>query len=130
MTYTEKKTPQFGVNDEVYVLDTEIYDNPTWVHGVVTEVGDESLQVKWDDLEDPTDYEISDLPDIRHKLPDESPKTEQGIEAVYDELAIEAMDFYWRHIMEKLNFSHLGDIERKHCEYLRDALHKRIVSSK
>lgn len=70
MTYTEKKQPRFGVNDEVYILDTQIYDTPKWVHGVVEEVGDESILVKWDDMVDPTEYWLSDLPDIRFKIPE------------------------------------------------------------
>lgn len=70
MTYTEKKQPSFGVNEGVYILDTQIYDKPTWIHGVVQEVGDESILVKWGDLEDPTEYELSDLPDIRHHQPE------------------------------------------------------------
>lgn len=69
MTITETRQPRFGVNDDVYILDTEIYDTPKWIHGVVEEVGDETILVKWDDLADPTEYELSDLPDIRHIQP-------------------------------------------------------------
>lgn len=76
MTNTEKKQPSFGVNDEVYIIDTEIYDKPTWIHGKVKEVGEETISVKWDDLDDPTEYELSNLPDIRFTKP-----TDKGNEA-------------------------------------------------
>lgn len=66
-----KTGPRFGVNDDVYILDTQIYNDPKWIHGIVEEVGDETILVKWDDLQDPTEYQLSDLPDIRFKIPDE-----------------------------------------------------------
>jgi len=71
MTYTERKQPKFSVKDDVYIFDTEVCDPPKWVHGVVKEVGDETVLIQWDDFDDPTDYELSDLPDIRFKPQDE-----------------------------------------------------------
>lgn len=65
MTYYEKKQPPFTINDEVCIMDTQIYQKPKWIIGIVEEVGDETILVKWADLKEPTEYELSDLPDIK-----------------------------------------------------------------
>ena len=41
-----------------------------------------------------------------------------------NELALEAMDFYWRALTDKLNGKDLGDIERKNYEVLTAKLYK------
>ena len=64
MTYTEKKQPKFAVGDEVFILDNRI-----WVKGDVLEVGYETILIQWSDLKEPTEYDLSDLPDIRNSTP-------------------------------------------------------------
>lgn len=41
----------------------------------------------------------------------------------FKDLALEAMDFYWRHCIDQLERKDLGDIERKNFETLRNKLH-------
>ena len=43
-----------------------------------------------------------------------------------DELALEAMDFYWRALTDKLNSKDLGDIERRNYENIAAKLHKAL----
>lgn len=58
MTLTEKKTLPLGIGDTVTHYDDGKDGHPEkWVNGVVTEIGDESFVVQWEDLEDPTEYE-------------------------------------------------------------------------
>ncbi len=64
MTLTEKKTTPYNVNDDVYVLDTEIYKQETCIHGIVKELGDETICIKWDDLTEETEYELSNIPQL------------------------------------------------------------------
>lgn len=64
MTLTEKKMPIYNVNDIVYIMDNEIYDTETCIRGMVTECGDETIVIKWDDLPDETEYELADMPKI------------------------------------------------------------------
>lgn len=47
-----------------------------------------------------------------------------------DELAIEAMDFYWRHLMNELGKENLGDIERENYENLAAKLRAKIIKNK
>lgn len=81
--HVKGKNKTFGVNDEVFILDTEIYDEPTWIHGKVEEVGEETISVKWHDLDEPTEYELSNLPDIRFKTPTPV-KEDKSNEAIND----------------------------------------------
>lgn len=41
----------------------------------------------------------------------------------FEELAIDAMDFQWRHCIKELERKDLGDIEKRSYEKLRDRLH-------
>lgn len=41
-----------------------------------------------------------------------------------NEIVLEAMDFYWRALTDKLNGKDLGDIERKNYEVLTAKLYK------
>lgn len=53
----------------------------------------------------------------------ESPVPDK-VEDAAKELALEAMDFYWRALTDKLNGKDLGDIERKNYEVLTAKLYK------
>ncbi len=63
MTLTEKKTLPLGVGDDVKHYDDGKDGHPEkWVDGVVTEIGDESFSVLWDDFKNlgwETEYEWS-----------------------------------------------------------------------
>ena len=51
MTLTEQKRLPLGVGDDVKIYDDGEDGYPAkWVNGVVTEVGDESFAVQWDDF--------------------------------------------------------------------------------
>lgn len=58
MTYTEQKTLPLGVGDDVKHYDNGKDGHPEkWATGTVTEAGDHSFVIQWDDMEDPTEYE-------------------------------------------------------------------------
>lgn len=58
MTLTEKKWLPLSKGDYVSTYDDGSDGRPEkLVYGVVTEIGDESFQIQWEDFEDPTDYE-------------------------------------------------------------------------
>jgi len=48
---------------------------------------------------------------------------------VVGELALDAMDFQWRHCLNQLERKDLGDIERKNYEGLRDKLYAAITKT-
>ena len=52
--YDDKKGPKYEVGQPVRTYDQ---DDEKVVNGVITEVGDESIEVKWEDLQWPTEYE-------------------------------------------------------------------------
>jgi hypothetical protein len=56
------------------------------------------------------------------------PEGEQG-ESQDDDLVTEALDFYWRHIKERLRSNDLGDIEKKQLVLLESKLYKRITQT-
>ncbi len=57
-TFYEKTPLKLGVGEEVTHYDDGTDGHPEkMVTGKVTEVGDESFEVQWEDLEDPTEYE-------------------------------------------------------------------------
>jgi hypothetical protein len=58
MTKKEKTGPKYEVGQHVKIYDA---DDKKVVNGVVTEVGDETIEIKWDDLTDPCEYEISNI---------------------------------------------------------------------
>lgn len=53
-----KKGPKYEVGQHVKIYDT---DDEKAVNGIITEVGDETIEVKWEDLTDPSEYEISNI---------------------------------------------------------------------
>lgn len=58
MTYTEKKKLSLGVGDNITHYDNGKDGYPKkWVNGIVTEIGEESFAVQWEDLSEQTDYE-------------------------------------------------------------------------
>lgn len=58
MTTYEKTGPLYSVGESIKTFDKT---KEQWINGEITEVGDESIQVQWNDLEDPTDYNKSDV---------------------------------------------------------------------
>lgn len=52
----DKKGPKYEVGQHIKFFDA---DDQRVVKGVVTEVGDETICVKWDDLREDTEYERS-----------------------------------------------------------------------
>lgn len=58
MTLTEKKILPLGVGDNVTHFDDGTDGRSIkWVDGVVTEIGDETFVVQWEDLKEETEYE-------------------------------------------------------------------------
>lgn len=53
-----KKGPKYEAGMAVRIYDE---DDEKTVNGVITEVGDETIKIKWEDLHDPTEYEISKI---------------------------------------------------------------------
>lgn len=49
-----KMGPKYVVGQEIKTNDDE---TGKVVNGIITEVGDESIEVKWEDLTEPTEYE-------------------------------------------------------------------------
>lgn len=69
MTHYEKKLPALGKGDEVKYYDDGKDGHPIkWVTGIVTEGGDESFVVQWEDLPDPTEYEFSKIEIIGNQI--------------------------------------------------------------
>jgi hypothetical protein len=54
----DKKGPKFEVGQHIKTYDA---DEEKVVNGIVTEVGDETITVQWDDLTDDTEYEIAKI---------------------------------------------------------------------
>ena len=54
----DKKGPKYEVGQYEKIYDA---DDEKVVNGVITEVGDETIEVKWEDLKEPTEYEISNI---------------------------------------------------------------------
>jgi hypothetical protein len=54
----DKKGPKFEVGQHIKVYDT---DEECVVNGEILEVGDETILVKWEDLTEPTEYEIAKI---------------------------------------------------------------------
>jgi hypothetical protein len=54
-TTYERTGPTYSVGQPIRTFDKE---NRVFINGEVKEVGDESFTVKWEDLEDETEYEI------------------------------------------------------------------------
>lgn len=65
--YDDKKGPKYEVGQHVRTYDE---DDEKMVNGVITEVGDETIEIKWEDLIDPTEYEISKITFDGNKLID------------------------------------------------------------
>lgn len=62
MTLFEKKYPRFAQSDignRYMIWDA---DTNNFVGGVLTEIGDETVCFQWDDLEEDSEYQLSDLP--------------------------------------------------------------------
>lgn len=62
-----ENSQRFSKNDDVYILDNKMVEVKVCIHGVVEEVGEETVLIKWDDLPEETEYGLSDLPNIQHK---------------------------------------------------------------
>lgn len=57
--YQDSKTgPTYSVEQRIRTKDEQTKE---WVWGTVKEVGDETILVKWDDIKDPTEYNISEV---------------------------------------------------------------------
>lgn len=53
-----KKGPKYEAGQHIKTYDA---DEEKVVNGVITEVGDETIVVKWEDLREDTEYEIADI---------------------------------------------------------------------
>lgn len=53
-----KKGPKYEVGQHIKTYDA---DDEKVVNGVITEVGDETIVVKWEDLKEETEYEKADI---------------------------------------------------------------------
>ena len=60
MNYEKK----FKVGEEVKTYDAE--DKKT-IYGKVLEVGEETIYIKWDDLKNPIEHDLTEFDDIKHK---------------------------------------------------------------
>jgi len=60
-----KKGPKYEIGQHVRTYDE---DDEKMVNGVITEVGDETIEVKWEDLLEPCEYEISKITFDGNKL--------------------------------------------------------------
>lgn len=57
-----EKTVKLGVGDEVTHFDNGNNGHPVkWVNGKVTEIGEETFVVQWEDLNEPTEYWFSEV---------------------------------------------------------------------
>lgn len=75
---TYEKTPGLCVGDELLHYDDGSDGHPTkWVIGRITEVGEDSFEIQWDDLEEPTEYERSKVEIINGRLYEEHERAEQ-----------------------------------------------------
>jgi hypothetical protein len=63
--YDSKKGPKYEVGQKVRIYDE---DDAKMVNGIITEVGDETIEIKWEDLSEPTEYEISKITFDGNKL--------------------------------------------------------------
>src|SRR5690349_13659650 len=77
------------------------------------------IRFKEDFLESPIENIIPSRSPIESPLPSN--------EDEFKDLALEAMDFYWRHCIDQLERKDLGDVERKNFESLRNKLHHFIT---
>lgn len=65
--YLDSKTgPRWVVGEQVklWELPDGYRTKAGWVHGTITGVGDDTIEIKWNDLDEPTEYELSNLPNI------------------------------------------------------------------
>ena len=53
-----KNSKRFSKNDDVYILDNKTVEVKVCIHGVVEEVGEETVLIKWDDLPEETEYNL------------------------------------------------------------------------
>lgn len=58
MTTYEKIGPTFSVGQSTTTYDIE---SEKWVNGIVEEVGDETILIKWEDLENPIEYRLDSI---------------------------------------------------------------------
>ncbi len=65
--YDDKKGPKYEVGQPVRTYDE---DEEKMINGEITEVGDETIVIKWEDLHDSTEYEISKISFDGNKLID------------------------------------------------------------
>ena len=56
--YDDKTGPLYSVGQEVWTIDEQTGDK---VFGKVTEVGEETIVVQWEDLKDDTEYERQNI---------------------------------------------------------------------
>jgi hypothetical protein len=64
MTLLEKTPLPWKEGQDVKIWDTEIYETPRFINGKVIGVGDESMDIQWEDLNEPTEYFYQDMPNI------------------------------------------------------------------
>lgn len=55
------KSKKYAVGEGWMICDEETQE---WVNGIITEVGDETVCIKWEDLPEETEYRIDDMPRI------------------------------------------------------------------
>ena len=60
-----KKGPKYEIGQHVRTYDE---DEEKMVNGVITEVGDETIEVKWEDLQESCEYEINKITFDGNKL--------------------------------------------------------------
>ena len=53
-----KKGSKYEVGQHVKIYDA---DDEKFVNGIITEAGEETIEIKWEDLADPCEYEICNI---------------------------------------------------------------------
>lgn len=82
MTHSEPRVFRLNVGDPVKMFDThERYPNGEWIYGMVEEMGPETFTVKWEDLNEPTEYEKSDCEEVEFHVDPQKTALTQAIEA-------------------------------------------------
>lgn len=108
MTLTEKKLLPLGVGDDVKCFNDGMDGHPVkWAYGEVTEVGDESFVVQWEDLDDPTEYEWSGVDIVGNRIYD--PKRKNGLDTEIENCLGYALRF-WNKCNEYKLYYHPGHV--------------------